>query len=98
MRTTEPQTWEEYRKRMLEETARFIEWGLRHPEQVIEIPIKPADQGGFPKEVGVWFWTTVLSERATDGIRRWRDFLLRRPRGLWRTVWGKRQVRWQRGR
>ena len=85
-RSAEPLTWEEYRKQMLDETARFIEWGLKHPEQVIEIPVKPADQGGFPPGVGEWFWGVVLTDRVTDGIRRWRDFLLHRPMGLLRRL------------
>jgi hypothetical protein len=85
---TEPQTWAEYRKRMLEETSRFIEWGLHHPELVIEIPIKPAAHGSFPAKVGAWFWGVVLSERPTDKIRRWQDFLLSRPKGLLRRLGG----------
>jgi len=71
---------DEYRKRMLEETSRFIEWGLRHPDLVVWIPVKPTDQGGFPPGVGSWFWGTVLSTRVDGALRRWRDRLLRRPR------------------
>ena len=67
---------------MLREVEAFIDWGLRHPEDVIEIPIKPADQGGFPAQVGQWFWTTVLCARPSGPVRRWRDFLLRRPAGF----------------
>jgi len=78
------QSWEAYRRQMLAETARFIEWGLRHPELVIEIPVKPAEEGGFPPEVGRWFWTTVLSDGAGSAVRKWRDLLLRRPRGFLR--------------
>jgi hypothetical protein len=65
---------------MLEETSRFIEWGLRHPELVVEIPRKPAGENGFPAKVGAWFWGIVLSDRHDSWIKRWRDFLLRRPR------------------
>ena len=65
---------------MLEETSRFIEWGLRHPELVIEIPAKPVGDGGFPASVATWFWSTVLSTRPDSRIRRWRDRLLRRPK------------------
>jgi hypothetical protein len=90
-RAVRTETWEEYRQRMLDETARFIEWGLHHPEEVIEIPMKPVSQGGFPPEVGRWFWTTVLTEHATAGILRWREFLVRRPRNLWQKVWGSRR-------
>jgi len=73
------ESWEAYRRRILREVEAFIDWGLRHPEDVIEIPIKPADQGGFPAQVGQWFWSTVLSVRPGGAVRRWRDFLLRRP-------------------
>ncbi|HUS91250.1 MAG TPA: hypothetical protein VM695_05335 [Phycisphaerae bacterium] len=79
-------SWDQYRKRMLAETARFIEWGLRHPDEVIEIPIKPSDDGGFPPAVGRWFWAVVLTDQATDKVRRWRNFLLRRPRGMLRKL------------
>jgi len=86
MRPAAKETWDQYRKRMLDETARFIEWGLRHPELVVEIPVKPADDtSGFPKGVGRWFWATVLCDRPTGSVRRWRDVLLRRPKGLLRS-------------
>lgn len=65
---------------MLAETSRFIEWGLRHPELVVWIPAKPVDAGGFPQRVAEWFWGTVLSARLDGSSRRWRDWLLRRPR------------------
>lgn len=73
-------TWQTYRQRMLDETSRFIEWGLRHPELVMWIPVKPADRGGFPQRVGEWFWGAVLATRVDGALRRWRDRLLRRPR------------------
>lgn len=74
------ESWEQYHRRILEETSRFIEWGLRHPELVIEIPVKPAGEGGFPAKVGEWFWGIVLSARSDSWIQRWRNALLRRPR------------------
>jgi len=80
------ESWEQYRKRMLDETSRFIEWGLRHPDQVIEIPIKPAEDGGFPAGVGQWFWSVALCDEAAGQVRRWRNILLRRPRGLLRKL------------
>ena len=71
------ESWEQRRQRMLDETSRFIEWGLRHPELVTWIPAKPVTEGGFPPRVAEWFWGAVLSER-TDGLgRRWRGRLLR---------------------
>ena len=78
------ESWEEYRRRMLDETARFIEWGLRHPELVIEIPTKPAGEGGFPAKVSEWFWGIVLTERRSSRIAEWRNRLLRRPKGILR--------------
>jgi len=74
------ESWDEYRDRMLKETSRFIEWGLQHPEEVIEIPSKPAEQGGFPAKMSQWFWGIVLSERKDSWVLRWRDFLRRRPK------------------
>jgi hypothetical protein len=82
MRTAMSETWEEYRSRMLRETGRFIEWGLRHPEMVIEIPSKPAGENGFPVKVAQWFWGVVLTERTDSFIERWREILRRRPKGL----------------
>ena len=68
------ETWQEYRRRILADTGRFIEWGLAHPERVTWIPAKPAGEGGFPRRVAEWFWQTVLTE---GGGRpgRWRDKL-----------------------
>jgi hypothetical protein len=65
---------------MLDETARFIEWGLAHPDEVMWIPTKPADKGGFPRAVGEWFWHTVLADGGDGALGRWRDRLLERMR------------------
>jgi hypothetical protein len=54
---------DESRQRMIRETAAFIEWGLRHPELVARIPAKPESEGGWPAEVGRFFWATVLRPR-----------------------------------
>jgi hypothetical protein len=69
---------------MLDETSRFIEWGLAHPELIEWIPIKPAVEGGFPRKVADWFWGTVLASRLDDRMRGWRRRLLDRPRMLLR--------------
>ena len=61
------ESWKQYRRNMLAETSRFIEWGLRHPEQVVWIPSKPVEKGSFPRAVADWFWSMALS----DGDRRW---------------------------
>lgn len=75
------ETWEDYRRRMLQETARFIEYGLKHPEMSIEIPSKPASQPPFPGKVGQWFWGVVLSDRISPSLEHWRDVLRHRPKG-----------------
>ena len=74
------ESWEEYRQHILDETSRFIEWGLAHPDLVVEIPTKRVGDGGFPSKVAEWFWCVVLSDRQDSWIKRWKDFLLRRPR------------------
>ena len=69
------ESWQEYRQRMLDETSRFIEWGLKHPEQVIRIPAKPVGEGGFPRTVADWFWGIALSADTDDRLTRWRERL-----------------------
>lgn len=69
---------------MLDETSRFITWGLRHPEDVIEIPTRPAEEGAFPQRMGRWFWGIVLSDRPTVNVMRWRDRL--RMRNMWNKI------------
>ena len=68
-------TWQTYRQRMLDETSRFIEWGLNHPDEVIDIPAKPAEREGFPRTVADWFWSTALSVDGEDLAARWRSRL-----------------------
>lgn len=70
------ESWDEHRRRMLAETSRFIEWGLRHPELVFWIPAKPVEQGGFPRAVADWFWGTVLAVDGGGRLKRWRERLL----------------------
>ena len=70
------ESWQQYRKRLLAETSRFIEWGLRHPELVTWIPAKPVGGGGFPRRVAEWFWQAALSD-GSGRLGRWRDKLLR---------------------
>ncbi len=73
------ETWQQYRARLIRETEIFIEWGLRNPDKVTRIPMKRMGNGGWPVEVGAWFWNTVLTSRPTDAIKHWRKFLLNRP-------------------
>lgn len=80
------ETWEQYRERIIVETQEYIEWGLNHPDQVVGIPTKLAEKGGFPKSVGEWFWATVLSDDEGSRLGRWRRRLLRRPKQLLQSV------------
>lgn len=73
----EPLSWEEYRRKMLEETSRFIEWGLNHPDEVVRIPIFPAGRRSVPGEVAEWFWLTVLSDKPSKVAQWWRSLLKR---------------------
>lgn len=73
------QSWQTYREAMLAETARFIEWGLAHPDEVEWIPAKITEQGGYPQAVSQWFWGVVLSARTDARILRWKQWLLGRP-------------------
>ncbi len=66
--------WQQYRRRMLRETERFIEWGLAHPDEVVPIPTKRVEDGGFPAQVGAWFWDLVLLRRGDARSRRWLGF------------------------
>ena len=54
--------WTAYRKEMLAETERFIEWGLRNPDRVHWIPAKPMGSGTFPRKVADWFYTSVFGD------------------------------------
>ncbi len=85
-RAASSETWQAYRRRMIRETEVFIEWGLKHPDEVVEIPVKPAEDGGFPRQMGEWFWGVVLSDRPGGALRRWRERLLNRPAGFLRRM------------
>jgi len=74
------ETWEQYRRRMLRETEEFIEYGLRHPEEIIPIPSRPISQGPFPTEMGRWFWGVVLTSRTDSRWKKLRDRLRLRSR------------------
>ena len=74
MSAASEETWREYRQRMLDETSRFIEWGLNHPDEVMWIPAKPMGDGGFPRSVADWYWGIALS--AGDRLSGWREKLM----------------------
>ena len=56
------ETYDEMRQRMIDETSRYIEWGLAHPERIVRIPSHPVGQGEFPRAVSSWFWEFVFRE------------------------------------
>ncbi len=64
---------------MIGETERFIEYGLAHPELIIEIPAKPVDEQGWPDKTGAWFWDVVLTGRPSGETLRWREFFRKKP-------------------
>lgn len=59
---------------MIRETEVFIEYYLRHPDEIIPVPVKCARRGSFPASVGRWFWNTVLDSKPTRSVQRWREF------------------------
>jgi hypothetical protein len=63
MRTANYDIHDQTRQRMIDETSRFIEFGLRHPELFARIPAKPEDEGGWPAPIARFFWATVLAAR-----------------------------------
>lgn len=73
-------SWDEYHREMIRETEQFIEFGLNHPDLIIEIPSKPVGQGGWPKQVADWFWGTVLTTKPNRVVATFREILRRRPK------------------
>jgi hypothetical protein len=57
------ETFERMRERMLEETSRFIEWGLKNPEKVQRIPRHPVGYGGFSNRMKVVFWSLAVNNK-----------------------------------
>ncbi|MEI8197220.1 MAG: hypothetical protein WCI73_15080 [Phycisphaerae bacterium] len=56
------ETYEQWRDRMLRDTARYIEWGLAHPELVRRIPTHPVGKGAFTERAKSIFWTLVFRD------------------------------------
>ena len=82
------ESWQAYRREIIEETERFIDWGLKHPDQVTPIPFKPVGEGGFPQEVADWFYSIVLSDpkKDTSPLAAWRAKLKRPASWLRRRI------------
>jgi hypothetical protein len=60
--TQRVETFEQWRARMLEETGRFIAWGLKHPEEVQWIAKHPVGGGGFSERLKRVFWRMVVED------------------------------------
>ncbi len=56
------ETYEAWRQRMLDETARFIEWGLAHPNEVRWIPTHPVGKGRFSQRTKAAFWRWIMQD------------------------------------
>ncbi len=50
-----------WRQRLLDETSRFIEWGLAHPEVVQQIPNAPVGKANFSTRARTLFWSVLFS-------------------------------------
>jgi hypothetical protein len=55
----ENETFEQTRQRMLIDTARFIEWGLAHPERIPWIPRSVGECGTITGRIKSAFWGLV---------------------------------------
>jgi hypothetical protein len=62
MRPRQPKyhSYEQWRQNLLDETSRFIEWGLQNPERIEWIPTHPVGRGGFPERLKNVFWALVI--------------------------------------
>jgi hypothetical protein len=60
-RNNRNETFEQWRQRMLDETGRFIEWGLQNPDDVEWIPMHPIhSRARFSDRLKDTFWALVL--------------------------------------
>jgi hypothetical protein len=55
------ETFEQWRQRMLDETARFVEWGLQNPDKVEWIPKHPVGRAAFSERAKNLFWGLILN-------------------------------------
>jgi hypothetical protein len=54
------ETYEQWRQRMLDETSRFIEWGLQNPDKVDWIPMGPVGHTSrFSERLRSTFWAVL---------------------------------------
>ena len=57
------ESFEQMRQRILNETARFIEWGLANPEKVERIPRHVFGEGDFSTKLKRFFWAVALRKQ-----------------------------------
>jgi hypothetical protein len=55
--------FDHYRQRMLDDTSRFIEWGLANPDKVEWIPRHRVGHGAFPDRLKDAFWAIILHNK-----------------------------------
>lgn len=58
-----PETFEELRAQMVQETSDYVTFCLQHPEHAVRIPTAPADRAKFPPSLTPAFWDAVLFDR-----------------------------------
>ncbi|MGC8560454.1 MAG: hypothetical protein ACP5O1_07215 [Phycisphaerae bacterium] len=56
------ETYEQFRRRLLDETSAFIEWGLKNPHRVPRIPTHPVGLGQFSQRIKTVFWNYVFEQ------------------------------------
>ncbi len=57
------ESFDQWRQRMLDDTSRFIEWGLQHPDQVEWIPRHRVGSATFPNRLKDAFWSIILHNK-----------------------------------
>lgn len=57
-------SWERLRFKMIHETERFLNEGLRLPEHLTHIPTIRVGFGRFPSGLAERYWSSVLEHRA----------------------------------
>ena len=55
--------FDQYRQRMLDDTSRFIEWGLANPDKVEWIPRHRVGSAAFPDRLKDVFWSLLLHNK-----------------------------------
>lgn len=59
-RNRDLESWEEMRKRMLDETSAYLSECLEHPELAPRIPVVESKKANFPNSLTPAFWNQIL--------------------------------------